>query len=84
MYTAKHMKWWGWGDEGVSFDSGAHPGLWPYAKAVLGVEEENSDTSPVPIEAAQLRIIDSVRQLEGEGEVDLGAVTSRTRDEVLV
>jgi alkyldihydroxyacetonephosphate synthase len=55
MYTAKHMKWWGWGDEGVSFDSGAHPGLWPYAKAVLGVEEENLDTSPVPIEAAQLR-----------------------------
>jgi alkyldihydroxyacetonephosphate synthase len=45
MYTAKHMKWWGWGDEGVSFDSSAHPGLWPYAKAVLGVEEENLDTS---------------------------------------
>src|SRR3984885_3055760 len=55
MYTAKHMKWWGWGDPGVSFDSSAHPGLWPYAKAVLGVEEENLDTSPVSIEAAQLR-----------------------------
>jgi alkyldihydroxyacetonephosphate synthase len=55
MYTAKHMKWWGWGDEGVGFDSSAHPGLWPYAKAVLGVEEENLDTSPVPIEAARLR-----------------------------
>ncbi len=40
MYTAKHMKWWGWGDDGVSFDSRAHPGLWPYAKAALGVEEE--------------------------------------------
>jgi alkyldihydroxyacetonephosphate synthase len=55
MYTAKHMKWWGWGDEGVSFDSKAHPGLWPYAKSVLGIEEENLDTPPVPIEAAQLR-----------------------------
>src|ERR1700685_1634380 len=55
MYTAKHMKWWGWGDEGVGFDSSAHPGLWPYAKAVLGVEEENLDTSPVQVEAAQLR-----------------------------
>ena len=40
MYTAKHMKWWGWGGEEVSFNSSAHPGLWPYAKAVLGVEEE--------------------------------------------
>jgi alkyldihydroxyacetonephosphate synthase len=54
MYTAKHMKWWGWGHEEVGFDSAAHPGLWPYAKAVLGVEEEIS-TPPVPIEAAQLR-----------------------------
>jgi alkyldihydroxyacetonephosphate synthase len=54
MYTARHMKWWGWGDEEVGFDSNAHPGLWPYAKAVLGVEEETF-TPPVPIEAAQLR-----------------------------
>jgi alkyldihydroxyacetonephosphate synthase len=55
MYTAKHMKWWGWGNEEVRFDSNAHPGLWPYARAVLGVEEEDGpDTPPVPIEAAQL------------------------------
>ena len=55
MYTAKHMKWWGWGDEAVSFNSSAHPGLWPYAKAVLGVEEEPLNTLPVPIEAVWLR-----------------------------
>ncbi len=56
MYTAKHMKWWGWGDEEVGFNSGAHPGLWPYAKSVLGVkEEENVHTPPVAIEAARLR-----------------------------
>ena len=55
MYTAKHMKWWGWGDEEVGFDSRAHPGLWPYAKAVLGIEEDDLETPPVPIEAARLR-----------------------------
>jgi alkyldihydroxyacetonephosphate synthase len=55
MYTAKHMKWWGWGDEEVSFNSSAHPGLWPYAKAVLGVEDEHTNTPPVTFEAAQLR-----------------------------
>ncbi|MGB0047419.1 MAG: FAD-binding oxidoreductase, partial [Terriglobales bacterium] len=59
MYTAKHMKWWGWGDENVGFNASAHPGLWPYAKAVLGVEEECLDTPPVSIEAAQLR--DAIR-----------------------
>jgi alkyldihydroxyacetonephosphate synthase len=55
MYTAKHMKWWGWGDEEIRFNSRAHPGLWPYAKAVLGVEEEDVETPPVPIEAVRLR-----------------------------
>jgi alkyldihydroxyacetonephosphate synthase len=53
MYTARHMKWWGWGEEAVSFDSNAHPGLWPYAKAQLGVEEQ-VNTLPVPIEAVRL------------------------------
>jgi alkyldihydroxyacetonephosphate synthase len=53
MYTAKHMKWWGWGDEGVSFDSKAHPGAWPYAKAQLEVEEQ-ADSPPVPLEDVRL------------------------------
>jgi alkyldihydroxyacetonephosphate synthase len=54
MYTPKHMKWWGWGDEDVGFDSNAHPGAWPYAKAQLGVEEDEIDAPPVPIEAVRL------------------------------
>lgn len=54
MYAAKHMKWWGWGDEAVSFDSNAHPGLWPYAKEQLEVQADE-DTAPVAIEAVQLR-----------------------------
>src|SRR6202451_33229 len=55
MYTAKHMKWWGWGDEEVGFHSAAHPGLWPDAKAVLAVEHDEIDAPHVPIEAVQLR-----------------------------
>jgi alkyldihydroxyacetonephosphate synthase len=55
MYTAKHMKWWGWGDEEVSFDSNAHPGLWPYAKTQLEVEDDGADAHPVPLEAVRLR-----------------------------
>src|SRR5271166_994581 len=56
MYTAKHMKWWGWGDENVGFDSKAHPGLWPFAKKVLAVEDgDDLYTPPVAIEAVQLR-----------------------------
>ena len=36
------------------------------------------------MEAAQLRIIDAVRQLEAQGEVDLSAVTGGPRDELMV
>jgi alkyldihydroxyacetonephosphate synthase len=53
MYTARHMKWWGWGDDNAGFDPNAHPGLWPYAKAQLGVEQEVG-TPPVSIETVRL------------------------------
>jgi alkyldihydroxyacetonephosphate synthase len=59
MYKAQHMKWWGWGDEEVGFDSHAHPGLWPYAKAVLDVEEDTADAPRVPLEAVHL--LDAIR-----------------------
>src|SRR6204780_2756162 len=54
MYTPRHMKWWGWGDEDVSFNSSAHPGAWPYAKAQLGVEEDEVARPLMPVEAVQL------------------------------
>lgn len=56
-------------------------------RAAETVKEEISFLGPLKkkdIEAAQQRIIEAVRQLEGEGEVDLSAVTSRSSDEVLV
>jgi alkyldihydroxyacetonephosphate synthase len=59
MYTARHMKWWGWGDEEVGFDSRAHPGLWPFAKAVLDVGNDEVDAQHVPLEA--MRLHDAIR-----------------------
>jgi alkyldihydroxyacetonephosphate synthase len=40
-YQPGHMNWWGWGDEEAAFNSRAHPGFWPYAKEVLGIEGDN-------------------------------------------
>jgi flagellar motor switch protein FliG len=56
-------------------------------RAAETVNEEISFLGPLKkrdIEAAQLRIIDSVRQLETEGEIDLSSVNSNSRDELLV
>jgi alkyldihydroxyacetonephosphate synthase len=35
------MKWWGWGHEDVQFNNRAHPGFWPFAKQVLGIETDS-------------------------------------------
>jgi alkyldihydroxyacetonephosphate synthase len=48
------MKWWGWGDVEARFDAEAHPGFWPYAKEVLGIEGDGPGMPPVPLEAVEL------------------------------
>ena len=35
----RHMKWWGWGHEDVTFADSTKPELWPYLKRELGVDE---------------------------------------------
>ena len=56
-------------------------------RAAETVNEEISFLGTVKkrdVEAAQLRIIDSVRQLESEGEIELSAVKAAARDEAMV
>jgi flagellar motor switch protein FliG len=56
-------------------------------RAAETVNEEISFLGPLKkkeIEAAQLRIVDNVRQLESQGEIDLSSTTSGSRDEVMV
>ena len=40
-YEPRHMKWWGWGNEDAAFSARAHPGFWPFAKRVLGIESDS-------------------------------------------
>jgi len=56
-------------------------------RAAETVNEEIGFLGPLKkkdIEAAQLRIIENVRQLEGQGEIDLSNATNPERDELLV
>jgi flagellar motor switch protein FliG len=56
-------------------------------RAAETVNEEISFLPPLKkkdIEAAQLRMIESVRHLESEGEIDLSAATNTSQDEILV
>ena len=36
----RHMKWWGWGHEDVSFSDADKPKLWPYLKQELGLADD--------------------------------------------
>ena len=45
----RHMKWWGWGYEDVTFDDSTKPELWPYLKRELGVSKIRWD-KPVAFE----------------------------------
>jgi alkyldihydroxyacetonephosphate synthase len=41
------MKWWGWGDEGISFTHTDKPALAPFIKLHLGLDVERETTRPV-------------------------------------
>ncbi len=53
-YEPRHMKWWGWGDEDVQFNSSAHPGFWPYAKSVLEIEADEFSAQHWKLDAINL------------------------------
>ena len=45
----RHMKWWGGGDEDVSFSDADKPKLWPYLQRELGLPDDIR-TPPVSFE----------------------------------
>ena len=53
-YESRHMKWWGWGNEDAEFHDRAHPGFWPYAKTVLGIEKDSYFHREWKLETLQL------------------------------
>ncbi len=46
----KQMKWWGWGDEGVSFTHEDKPGLGPFLKLHLALDADRITSRPVSFE----------------------------------
>ena len=49
----RHMKWWGWGHEDVSFSDVDKPKLWPYLSGELGLEQVEP-TPPVKFDDVHL------------------------------
>ena len=71
----RHMKWWGWGHEDVTFDDSTKPELWPYLKRELGVDAIRWET-PVAFEDVTLpeqknneAFLAAIRAGLGDGQV---------------
>ena len=50
----KRMKWWGWGDEGVSFTHEDKPALGPFLERALGIDVDRVTSTPVAFEALEI------------------------------
>jgi alkyldihydroxyacetonephosphate synthase len=49
-----HMKWWGWGDEDVTFTHGDKPALAPFVRERIGVDLDGAGVPPVNAEELNL------------------------------
>lgn len=77
----RHMKWWGWGEEGIGFDHHDKPSLAPFVKERVGID---LDAAAVPvrpfdeIEVPEPRIGDelvgALRAAVGPDHVDQSAL----------
>ena len=72
----RHMKWWGWGYEDVTFDDSTKPELWPYLKRELGVDEIHWD-KPVAFEDVNL-------PEQKQNEAFLAAIHAKLGDDQVV
>ncbi|SNU00773.1 alkyldihydroxyacetonephosphate synthase [Ruaniaceae bacterium KH17] len=76
MTELKHMKWWGWGVEGVAFHHEDKPNFAPFVYQKLGLDLSGSaDTPPTfdeidaPASSASEELLTALRTIVGEGQV---------------
>ena len=48
MSDVKHMKWWGWGNEGVGFHHDDKPGFAPFVLEAVGLDLVNATKAEEP------------------------------------
>ena len=82
MTDVKHMKWWGWGNEGVGFHWEDKPGFAPFVKFAVGldlhtaapVEKPSFEKMKVAKSGASAALLASLATIVGEGHVSTDAM----------
>lgn len=73
-----HMKWWGWGDEHVTFTHTDKPALAPFVRANLGVDLDAAPIPPPPFESLDIPPSRVERQLKER--LDAAVTSARVLD----
>jgi alkyldihydroxyacetonephosphate synthase len=81
----KQMKWWGWGDEGVSFTHEDKPGLGPFVKRHLDLDVDRVTSRPVDFDTVDVQESELPPQVKAALEAAVGAehVTTDPLDRVV-
>jgi alkyldihydroxyacetonephosphate synthase len=79
------MKWWGWGDEGVSFTHTDKPALAPFIKRHLGLDVEGHTSRPVAFDDLRIPEPSMAPDLQAALEAAVGgeAVSTDPLDRVV-
>jgi alkyldihydroxyacetonephosphate synthase len=78
--TPAAMKWWGWGDDEVSFTHEGKPELAPFIERVLGLDVRRPGTSAIAFEELEIPPAALPAGLRAELEKALGAEQVSTDD----
>ncbi|HEV7741727.1 MAG TPA: FAD-binding oxidoreductase [Pseudolysinimonas sp.] len=82
MTDVKHMKWWGWGNEGTGFHWEDKPGFAPFVEYAVGldlhtaapVEKPSFDKMTIPKTLATPALLSKFATIVGEGHVTTDAM----------
>ncbi|MGN6503912.1 MAG: FAD-binding oxidoreductase, partial [Pseudolysinimonas sp.] len=77
MTDVKHMKWWGWGNEGVGFHWEDKPGFAPFVLQAVGldlhtaapVEKPSFEQMTIPKPVAPAALVAKLATIVGQGHV---------------
>src|SRR4051812_36600427 len=68
-----HMKWWGWGDEDVSFTDGDKPGLAPFLERALDLDVRRETSRPAAFDELDIPDSSPAPDLRADLERAVGA-----------
>jgi len=81
----KHMKWWGWGEEGVTFRYNDKPGFGDFIKAAIDIDVTKESAVETSFDSLSIPCSQAPQELRASLQAAVGAdnVKDNARDRVV-